>query len=187
MGKKSLTLMIAGLLLGLCSHSAVAQESTLPDRLSIKNVSLKRCSQAELKAFRFIHVGSAALYLTSCTQLVDIFTQSPKRLRFVYQRSIPATAFQEAAVEYLKLNLGAQFDLWQEAIEQFNQGYKNVEEGDYYDLNFHPKDGLSLALNGTELATIDNPEIGLAYLNIWFGKHAFSDNLKASLLTPERL
>jgi len=137
--------------------------------------------------FRFIHVGSAALYLSSCTQLADIFTLSPKRLRFVYERSIPANAFQEAAVEYLKLNLGAQFDIWQETIRQFNQGYKNVQDGDYYDLNFHPKDGLSLALNGTELATIDDPEIGLAYLNIWFGKHAFSESLKASLLTPEPL
>ncbi len=53
MGKKSLTLIISGLLLGFCGHSALAEEATLPDRLSTKDVNLKRCSQGELKTFRF--------------------------------------------------------------------------------------------------------------------------------------
>jgi len=187
MGKKSLTLIFSGILLGLSHHTVSANETLLPKQLSIKSTKLNRCSQAELKAFRIIHVGSAALYLSACHQLPEIFNQSPKRLRFVYQRSIPANAFQEAAVEYLKLNLGSRFDDWQETIETFNQAYKSVEKGDYYDLKFHPKEGLSLALNNTELATITDPEIGLAYLNIWFGKDAFSDSLKASLLKAERL
>ncbi|MBT3811886.1 MAG: hypothetical protein HON51_08445 [Gammaproteobacteria bacterium] len=187
MGKKSLTLIFSGLLFGLSHQVVSAGESLLPMRLSINNTTLTRCNRAELKAFKIIHVGSAALYLSACSQLPEIFNLSPKRLRFVYERSIPANAFQEAAVEYLKLNLGSRYDDWQETIETFNQAYKSVKDGDYYDLKFHPKEGLILALNNTDLATITDPEIGLAYLNIWFGKEAFSGNLKASLLKTERL
>ncbi len=186
MGKKSLTLIITGLIICLSSFSAFANDS-LPTNLITNKANLKRCSQGELKAFMIIHVGYAALYLNNCVQLKNVLSSEPKRLRFVYERSIPANAFQEAAVEYLKLNLGARYDAWQETIEQFNQAYQTVKEGDYYDLSYHPKDGLSLALNGTQLATINDPEIGLAYLNIWFGKEAFSENLKAALLTPEQI
>lgn len=186
MGKKSLTLIITGLIISLISFSAFANES-LPNNLETNKTRLKRCSQGQLKAFRIIHVGYAALYLNSCQQLKNVLSTEPKQLRFVYQRSIPANAFQEAAVEYLKLNLGAKYDDWKAIIEQFNQAYQTVKDGDYYDLSYHPKSGLSLALNGTQLSTIDDPEIGLAYLNIWFGKQAFSENLKNALLTPEHI
>ena len=186
MGKKSLTLIIIGLLICQSSISAFANEN-LPPKLMANKTQLKRCSQGELKAFRIIHVGYAALYLNGCDQLNNVLSPEPKRLRFLYERSIPANAFQEAAVEYLKLNLGLKYDVWQATIEQFNQAYQPVKDGDYYDLSYHPKEGLTLALNGAQLATINDPEIGLAYLNIWFGKDAFSENLKAALLTPERI
>ncbi len=186
MGKKSLTLIITGLLISQSSILAFANEN-LPPKLMTNKTQLKRCSQGELKAFRIIHVGYAALYLNGCDQLNNVLSPEPKNLRFLYERNIPANAFQEAAVEYLQLNLGRKYDTWQATIEKFNQAYQAVKDGDYYDLSYHPKEGLTLALNGTQLATIDNPEIGLAYLNIWFGKEAFSENLKAALLTPERI
>jgi hypothetical protein len=39
-----------------------------------------------------------------------------------------------------------------------------------------------LRLNGKDLATIQDPNIALAYLNVWFGNEPFSSDLKKTLL-----
>jgi hypothetical protein len=188
MVKKRLTRLISfpGLLLLLLSNTVYATEQ-LPSQLTSEKVALTRCSEAELKAFRWIHVGYAAVYLQSCDGLNDIFSETPKRLRFVYEKSIPANAFKEASEEYLKLNLGQQFENWRGSFAEFNQGYRDIKDGDYYDLIYTPKQGLSLFLNDTLMTKLDDPEKGLAYFNIWFGKEPFSTDLKRALLSPQKL
>jgi len=178
---------LTGLIFLFLTPSALATEHHLPNFISHQEARLKRCSQGQLKAYRFIHVGYAALYLERCEQITDIFARSAKRLRFFYQREIPAKAFREAAEEYLEINLGAKFSDWQQTIKQFNKGYRDIMDGDYYDLIFDPRNGLKLSLNGSQIATIENPVIGLAYFNIWFGKQPFSGKLKEELLTLENL
>ncbi|GAB4266898.1 MAG: hypothetical protein Kow0065_17650 [Methylomicrobium sp.] len=182
MVKKRLARLI--LLIVALSFGGVRAESSLPLKIDNPSSSLSRCSRGELMAFRWIHVGYAALYLPGC-QTIDMFSASPKRLRFLYERSIPAKAFREAAEEYLKINLGDKFDAWRDAFATFNRHYRDIEQGDYYDLVFDPKSGLSLFLNDDRLATLEDPEQGLAYFSIWFGKEPFSSALKDALLTPE--
>ena len=179
--------MIGFILLSFFAMAALAKEDRLPVYLMSKDTHLKRCSRGHLKAFKFFHVGYAALYLDRCQDIKNIFSTSPKRLRFVYDRAVPASAFREASEEYLKTNLGTKFYGWRQDIKQFNQGYKDIEDGDYYDLIFDPKTGLKLHLNGAEVAKLEDPGIGLAYFNIWFGKEPFSESLKEALLTPENL
>ena len=185
MDKKRLVLMIGSIAFAFVASAAVAEEAMLPATLLTQDRQLVRCSRGQLKAFGVFDVGHAALYLERCQHLNDIFDTSPKRLRFVYERSIPATAFREAAEKYLKINLGTQFDAWREAIERFNRGYRDIDDGDYYDLIYNPQTGLALLLNGAEAAVLRDPRIGLAYLTIWFGQEPFSEGLKEALLTPE--
>ena len=173
----------ARLLILFITALPVAQaEELFPDYIDSRNVRLSRCSRAELKAFRLIHVGNAALYLDDCKKIDNIFSADPKHLRFLYEKAIPAKAFKEASEEYLKINLGPKYTAWQPVFDKFNSHYQDIKEGDYYDLIYDPKTGLQLNLNNKPLAALNDPEQSLAYLNIWFGKEPFSDELKESLL-----
>ena len=98
---------LARLLITLVTTLPVVQaEELFPDYIDTGNARLSRCSRAELKAFRLIHVGNAALYLDDCKKIGNIFSADPKHLRFLYEKAIPAKAFKEASEEYLKINLG---------------------------------------------------------------------------------
>ena len=172
-----------GLFVGFLVLTSVGQsEERFPAHVNNSKIQLKLCSQAELKAFRLIHVGNAALYLEDCNKLSDIFSITPKRLRFLYEKSIPAKAFREASYKYLKINLGQKFSQWKISFDQFNSNYQDINAGDYYDLIYDPLTGLLLQLNGKDLATIQDPDIALAYLNVWFGNEPFSEDLKKTLL-----
>lgn len=187
MDKKTTSLIMGLVIFATFTSATVADDEILPDAFVSRNIHLKRCSQAQIKAFKVMHVGYAGLYLERCKQKINIFNKSPKSLRFVYERAIPARAFREAAHEYLKTNLGSEFDRWEPIIDTFNLGYKDIKDGDYYDLIYDPKTGLTLEMNGVQLARLEDPGIGLAYFNIWFGKEPFSEQLKEDLLTPESL
>ena len=183
MDKKWFEQLLKVLLISLFLLTSVGQsEERFPAHVNNSKTQLKLCSQAELKAFRLIHVGNAALYLEDCNNISDIFSITPKRLRFLYDKSLPAKAFREASNEYLKINLGQQFRLWKTAFDQFNNNYQDINAGDYYDLIYDPLTGLLLQLNGRDLATIQDPNIALAYLNVWFGNEPFSEDLKNKLL-----
>ncbi len=186
MDKSKFILAIALSVITSLTSVGHANDDNLPLYLQIKDLRVTRCSQAELKAFRFFHVGYAALYKTVCQANNTVFDLSPKRLRFVYKREIPARAFREAADEYLEINLGKKFHSWRQKIKQFNQGYRDIAEGDIYDLIYHPNSGLKLYLNDLPLASLDDPEIGLAYFNIWFGNEPFSEELKKSLSRSDK-
>ena len=177
---------LARLLITLATTLPVVQaEELFPDYIESRNARLSRCSRAELKAFRLIHVGNAALYLDDCKKMGTIFSPNPKHLRFLYDKAIPAKAFKEASEEYLKINLGPKYSAWQPAFDKFNSYYQDIKEGDYYDLVYDPKTGLQLNLNNKPLAALNDPAQSLAYLNIWFGKEPFSEELKDSLLNIE--
>jgi len=176
----------ARLLITIASVLPVVQaEALFPDTIDSRNARLFRCSRAELKAFRLIHVGNAALYLDDCKQMGTIFSAYPKHLRFLYEKAIPAKAFKEASEEYLKINLGQKYTAWRPAFDNFNSHYQDIKPGDYYDLIYDPKTGLQLNLNNKPLAALTDPAQSLAYLTIWFGKEPFSEELKDSLLNIE--
>lgn len=181
MDKKRFARLIGAVLIGLPTIwvNGYAAEA-LPASIS----AMTQCSRAELKAFRWIHVGYAALYLPNCRNASDIFSASPKRLRFLYQRSIPARAFREASEKYLRINLGSRFDQWRQSFQQFNNHYRDVGEGDYYELVYDNEHGLKLLLNDQVLATLPDQQQASAYFTIWFGKEPFSEDLKEALLEP---
>ena len=160
----------------------VHAEEIFPNYIDSKNVRLSRCSEAELKVFRIIHVGNAALYMDDCKKINAIFYNNYKLLRFLYDKPIPAKAFKETSEEYLKINLGPRYFAWKTTYNNFNSYYQDIKKGDYYDLIYDPKTGLQLSLNNKPLTALNDHHQSLAYLNIWFGKEPFSEELKDSLL-----
>ena len=183
MDKKWFEQLLKVLLISLFLLTSAAQSEVLfPARVNNTKIQLKLCSQAELKAFHLIHVGNAALYLEDCNKISNIFSLTPKRLRFLYDTTIPAKAFRDASYEYLEINLGDKFGQWKTSFDQFNNNYQDIKTGDYYDLIYDPLTGLLLQLNGKDLSRIQDRDIALAYLNVWFGNEPFSEDLKNKLL-----
>ena len=105
----------------------VQAEELFPNFIDSKNVKLSRCSEAELKVFRLIHVGNAALYMDDCKQIDAIFNNNFKLLRFFYDKSIPAKAFKDSSEEYLKINLGPRYLDWKNAFDKFNSYYQDIK------------------------------------------------------------
>lgn len=157
-------------------------DEIFPPTLQTREGKLIQCSQAEIKAFNLFEVGNAALYLDNCINSGDIFSKSPKQLRLVYSKAIPGKAFKEGVEEYLKINLGERYPGWEQAFNDFDSHYRDIKEGDYYDLVFDPQTGLQLFLNKKLLGTLQDIEQALAYFNVWFGKEPFSEELKNELL-----
>ncbi|MEY3288624.1 MAG: hypothetical protein RLZZ419_866 [Pseudomonadota bacterium] len=155
MDKKRLAILLITLFIGL---SVVQANELFPEYIdTVNNTRLLRCSQAELKAFRLIHVSNTALYLDDCKKVPRIFSAGPKYLRFLYEKSIPAKAFKDTSKEYLKINLGEQYAGWQAEFDAFNRHYQDIKQGDYYDLVYDRKTGLKLQLNSKLLATLNDP------------------------------
>lgn len=170
-------------LLCLMGLLAVAHaDEIFPPTLQAREGKLIHCSHAEIKAFHVIEVGNAALYLDNCRNSSDIFSKTPKQLRFVYNKVIPGKAFKEGVEEYLRINLGQRYSDWEQAFNDFNNHYRDVKEGDYYDLVFDTQAGLQLFLNKKLLGTLKDIDQGLAYFNVWFGNEPFSEELKKELL-----
>ena len=94
----------------------VQAEELFPDYIDSRNVRLSRCSRAELKAFRLIHVGNAALYLDDCKKIGNIFSADPKHLRFLSVKVIPAKAFKQASEAYPKITPQKKYLVWESAF-----------------------------------------------------------------------
>lgn len=178
-------LVIVTVLLALTGPlAALERVAPLPSFVTeAADARLRPCSAARVKAWMFIKVARANVYLHDCQKLSWPF-EPPIALRFAYEREVPARGFTESANEMLERNLDAA--TWSElesAIRSFNEQYRAVEDGDTYYMLRH--DGrLTLWLNSEQLAAVDNPALARHYFRIWFGEKPFSDSLREELLTP---
>lgn len=139
------------------------------------------CSQAEVKALRFITVGRASLHRPDCNTTSPL--SAPLRLDFTYYREIPGDAFAKAARKIIRRNLPAvAFKRLASRIDAFNAAYQTIQEGDRYSLDYHADGTLVLLLNGEAVAREKGDDFASAYLSIWFGERPYSDALKAALM-----
>jgi hypothetical protein len=131
---------------------------------------------------RMVTVYDAALYLPADVPGKEVLKDVPKRLELRYLISIKGPKFGESAVPYLEKNVPreelARLKL---RIEQLNQLYRDVKEGDRYALTYVPGKGTTLSLNGTSLGTIEGADFAAAYFTIWLGAKPISDTLRDEL------
>lgn len=181
--KRFITLVLAVVLAPAPAAAADATEPA-PDHVEgAAGTELQACSAARVKAWMFIKVARANVYLSDCGNLEHPFSP-PVALRFAYEREVPARGFTESANEMLKRNLASkQYARLKQPLMDFNDHYKAVEDGDTYYM-LRTKDTLTLWLNERELASVDNPELARHYFRIWFGPEPFSDRLREELLQP---
>lgn len=146
---------------------------------------LNLCRSAPVKALRFIKVGKATLWRDDCVS-GQASLQPPLLLEFAYQRDVPGSAFSKAAMAMVERNVsdGAFAEL-KSRLERFNSHYRDIGDGDRYQLRYLPGGELALLLNNEVLTREQGHDFALAYLNIWFGPQPYSESLKKQLLATE--
>lgn len=150
-------------------------------------LDLKLCAETIIKAYRFIRVGKAQVWLTDCSVSEEEFFKIDKRLLFFYEKDVPARAFKEASIYYLEKNLSGDYLAEvRDPIDSFNSNYRSMEPGDVYTLSHSTVTGLSLFKNSEYLGTMSNLNAARDYFVIWFGKKPFNGPMKKDLLEQLR-
>jgi len=154
------------------SPEAVVHGQTLPLR-----------GTGRLVWMRMVTVYDAALYLPGDVVGRDVLKDVPKRLELRYHISIKGPKFGESAVPFLEKNLPREeLARLKPRLEQLNGLYRDVKEGDRYDLTYVPGKGTALSLNGEPLGTIEGADFAAAYFTIWLGAKPISDTMRDDLI-----
>lgn len=171
-------LNLGWLLLGLSLFIvSPLSHAKLEQQVSYQHTDYQLCAQQRVTKALFFDVVDVGVYYPDCTQADNVFDLQPKLLRFSYLREVEGIQFTEGADEFLEDNLSdAEKKTCLDAFKDFNTIYKDVADGDYYDLFVTPDQGLSLQLNRSQLAELNQAECAVPYLNVWFGAESMDDD-----------
>lgn len=152
-------------------------QAKLAPRVSYQQTDYQLCAQQRVTKALFFDVVDVGVYYPNCEQADNVFDSQPKLLRFSYLREVEGVQFTEGADDFLEDNLtDTEKEACLDAFKDFNTIYKNVVDGDYYDLFVTPNQGINLQLNQSQLAELNQPECAVPYLNIWFGTESMDDD-----------
>lgn len=172
--------LVLATLTWLCCLPAVA--STAHPSTLDTGIRLDQCRSAPVQALRFIEVGKASIWRDGCDQQTQVLAP-PLLLEFTYRREVPGSAFSRSATAMLERNVNpATFADLKQRIEAFNSHYRDIGDGDSYQLRYLSDGRLELLLNNELLASEQGHEFANAYLQIWFGPKPYSERLKEQLL-----
>jgi len=87
----------------------------------------------------------------------------------------------ESADKILRRNLSpAEFSQISDRVDQINEAYRTVLDGDRSSLTYQPGVGSTLAINGSPAVTIEGADFARLYFKIWLGEQPISSSLRAS-------
>ena len=145
-------------------------------------VEFKRCSQQKITKALFFDVLKIGLYYPDCKDYEGILDDNNKLLRFYYLRDVKGSQFTEGAIEYLDYNLTD--DEKKDCLANYqaiNTRYRDVSEGDFYDLYLFQSTGLELYLNKVFLGKMSKLSCDSHYLKIWFGEESMDSGFRRLL------
>jgi hypothetical protein len=114
-----------------------------------------------------VYVG--ALYLPRQVAGVEVLDiDAPKRLELHYLIAISAEDFRRSGNALLEKQQSPEvLAALADRLEIFNAAYRDVQKGDRYALEYHPKTGTRLLKNGEELVRVPGRDFARAYFGIW--------------------
>lgn len=158
---------------------------------AVSRANLIHSSDMELHGqytYRFLglfDIVEISLYRPSSIEAVNATpTDHALSLRFEYGRSFTREQLIAQGDKALQAEFSAE-EIAQHAatLQKLNEAYRDVEKGDAYRLDYQPDQGLSLALNGQPLVTIDDPAFARFYLKIWLGQREECEPIRRQLLS----
>lgn len=159
-------------------------EACFPEKVHVLDLELSKVSQARYRYYGFL-VFDSALYAQSAEIFKrDFLGRDPIALKLCYHRELQVDDFRQSAIKTLALNPNVPSEQLQPRIELLHSKYREVREGDCYQLSFKPGKGTELAFNGTPLVLIPGDDFAQYYLGIWLSPYSFSESLTRNLTTP---
>ncbi|WP_223787600.1 chalcone isomerase family protein [Marinicella meishanensis] len=170
--------LICGLLLTTTGHAA----KYLPGQIEHNDSVYEQCNSFTLRYGLVIKVAEIGWYAPSCAESPPILQASNKIVRFHYFKNVKADFFKQSAAEYFLKNLPSEAEKQQltAVLNEFNSGYTDIADGEYFDLVHSAGDQLKLFKNDQLLAVANNAPFSQQYFNIWFGQEPVIDRLKSA-------
>ena len=107
----------------------------------------------------------------------------PRKLDLRYHRGIDAKDIVKAKMKTLRDNPEIDLNAIRDKVDKMNGWYRDVEEGDRYELLYEPGKGTSLIFNGQVDGTIEGEEFAKAIFSIWLSTdHSLNEGLTEDLL-----
>ena len=129
-----------------------------------------------------IYVG--ALYLAREADGGQVLSTVPKRLDIHYFRKTPKKHMVRVAERTLRKDLSAErFARHRAHMDALHQAYRDGHKGGYASLIHRPDAGLTYAVNGKTVLTINDDAFANDYFRVWLGDKPSSATMKAALLT----
>lgn len=180
--------LAAGVLLGMV-QAGLLNAQTFEPSLVVGERTLTRVAEARYSVL-WKRITDVALYVDTEQSAPESILDPDyaKYLTIEYGVSVSAERFEKMSRDLLAEN-------WPEdtlarhaaAIDAFCDWLEAVESGDRYAVYWLPSQGLTLALNGRELGTLQNDPNGAAVvLSLWLGQAAVSESQRDELLAVWR-
>lgn len=179
------TRLIAALwLLFACPASA---EERFPERTEVFGEDFVKLGEYRYVYRFFFELYDAALFTEPGADDQDVLdADAAFHLRFRYLRKIDKAIILKSAGRMLAKNLSeTQRAAISERVDQINEAYTGVTEGDVSSLTYRPGVGTTLMINGESVVTIKGEDFARLYFRIWLGEKAISNSLKQNLLGRE--
>ncbi len=186
--KESLQLLFFTLVCAFGSRAEDAPycegDGCFPQTVTVLGETLSKVSNARYRYYGFL-VFDSALYARAPEVITkDFLGKEPCALKLCYHRTLQADDFRRSATETLALNPDTPFAALQSRIDLLHAKYRQVGEGDCYQIAFKPGTGTELAFNGTPEIVIPGDDFARYYLGIWLSPFSFSESLAKKLTTP---
>ena len=154
-----------------------------PNSLIYEENRLLQTNTCSVKAFGFIKLLTASLYLGEGYGVENYPGDVPVALRLPYERNFKKHQLIASADKVLnELYSNDQLEVINEKLQTINSRYLDVRQGDEYTMVYLPEKGTSLLFDGGDVLTIPGRRFVELYFSIWLGDHPKTKKLRRALL-----
>lgn len=186
LSKGSLLPALIGSFFLVAIADARTPEPSFPNTVQLdgRGNPLKKLGEYRYVYRLFFSLYDAALYAPEGATAEQILqAETGFRLQFRYLREIDKSIILKSSGRMLEKNLSAS-ELQQiaERVEQINEKYTTVRDGDTSSLTFEPSVGTTLRINGEPVGAVPGDDFARLYFTIWLGDQPISTSLRRALL-----
>ncbi len=163
------------------SGTTTERDVAFARRATVGETDLVLRGTGSLRYWGFL-VYTAGLYAPPDALPDDDIAAQPHMIRLHYHRSLTEENFRESTTEGIEKNSRTDAAKLADPLDEVNDLYRDVKQGDEYRVVYDPEVGVSLYFNETFQGTITGGEdFARAYLGIWIGPEALSSSMRDKL------
>lgn len=154
-----------------------------PSAITLSDTRMTKSGETTYRFFGIFKAFDAVLYLEDGYEADAYPGDFHFCLSLTYHRPFKREQLIDSAQKILKdIHSENILDSIEERVENINEAYANVVQGDSYSLYYAPGKGTQLLLNGEPQALIEGFDFAESYFAIWLGGHPTTNKLRKALL-----